>query len=578
MKRIRIQLRPFNKKSKVEEEEDQYTRKSPRKRRRVKYIDYDNNDNSDEEEEEEKEEEDDQQLGSSSQSQWIQDNRLLPVTCGNKTGVMDKEKLDRGEPCIKSEDCWYSPPAFEDFGGKYANRKWKASIFLQDKPLQYWFEKGLLTTKGFKKGRRQFKKIISLSDQESESSSRGSEIESEEETEEDDAKDDNWLPNSDELVLEGEEERGGAENGGEGVDSKTDKDKEEDKTGKGELEDEDMSADNNSDSEELEAPEKNILMMELQVILERLPEVKTNQSNYMEHLVDNLSKLSDEEAQSEEESEHSGLAPSDLSITADAHVDPSQMSGPPTTGGVTEENKAEFIQRNERKDRQGGTETDQRDSSRSPSAPATSSSDIEPDTVHKTEDSGRMSNHTAKPSAFPQMLLSGTDTDVGSDIVGDWEEKDAELQTGQCGTEQHEGSSETFVTVNTGGVSVREPIHIKTERTEETKLSTIPSSELVECKYENPGQTDATTSGHHAAQSQVTTPQTRFPLTAGVSGRTRYPENPSSATTDLDTMDLDQLKKEKIKMQLKVLKLQEEYYTLKIHERRKCHRFPGDTL
>jgi len=31
-------------------------------------------------------------------------------------------------------------------------------------------------------------------------------------------------------------------------------------------------------------------------------------------------------------------------------------------------------------------------------------------------------------------------------------------------------------------------------------------------------------------------------------------------------MDLDQLRREKIKMQLKVLKLQEEYYTLKLTE------------
>lgn len=34
-------------------------------------------------------------------------------------------------------------------------------------------------------------------------------------------------------------------------------------------------------------------------------------------------------------------------------------------------------------------------------------------------------------------------------------------------------------------------------------------------------------------------------------------------------MDLDQLKREKIKMQLKVLQLQEEYYTLKIKELKK---------
>lgn len=42
-----------------------------------------------------------------------------------------------------------------------------------------------------------------------------------------------------------------------------------------------------------------------------------------------------------------------------------------------------------------------------------------------------------------------------------------------------------------------------------------------------------------------------------------------SAGIDLDTMDLDQLKKEKIKMQIKVLKLQEEYYTMKVQGFRK---------
>ncbi|XP_022051654.1 uncharacterized protein LOC110952426 [Acanthochromis polyacanthus] len=39
---------------------------------------------------------------------------------------------------------------------------------------------------------------------------------------------------------------------------------------------------------------------------------------------------------------------------------------------------------------------------------------------------------------------------------------------------------------------------------------------------------------------------------------------PSGPSFDEDTIDVDQLKREKLKMQLKVLKLQEEYYTLKI--------------
>lgn len=42
-----------------------------------------------------------------------------------------------------------------------------------------------------------------------------------------------------------------------------------------------------------------------------------------------------------------------------------------------------------------------------------------------------------------------------------------------------------------------------------------------------------------------------------------------SSRCDLDTMDLDQLRREKIKMQIKVLQLQEEYYTQKIKELKK---------
>lgn len=53
---------------------------------------------------------------------------------------------------------------------------------------------------------------------------------------------------------------------------------------------------------------------------------------------------------------------------------------------------------------------------------------------------------------------------------------------------------------------------------------------------------------------------------------------PSSGPSSLDTMDLDQLRREKIKMQLKVLKLQEEYYTQKIKQHKKWIFFTGAWL
>ncbi|KAL3054128.1 hypothetical protein OYC64_006459 [Pagothenia borchgrevinki] len=74
-------------------------------------------------------------------------------------------------------------------------------------------------------------------------------------------------------------------------------------------------------------------------------------------------------------------------------------------------------------------------------------------------------------------------------------------------------------------------------------------------------ETEATTSGHDAAQLQVMETETRVPQASK--------STPVSTSCNLDTMDLEQLKREKIKMKLKIMKLQEEYYTLKIREIKK---------
>lgn len=89
-----------------------------------------------------------------------------------------------------------------------------------------------------------------------------------------------------------------------------------------------------------------------------------------------------------------------------------------------------------------------------------------------------------------------------------------------------------------------------------------PTMVLVECKYESAwAMTDVHISSHNTAQSQERDVQTHF-------SQTVKPNMPgvSAGTSALDTMDLDQLKREKAKMQLRVLKLQEEYYTLKIQQ------------
>ncbi|XP_034055928.1 uncharacterized protein LOC117535528 isoform X2 [Gymnodraco acuticeps] len=91
--------------------------------KRLKYEVDDGDKDTDEEEEEDQE--DDEQPNTSEHTKRTQP-RLVTVTCGNKTGILFVEKLERGEKCIKSEGRWFDPTGYEIFGGK---------------PLQFWIDK-----------------------------------------------------------------------------------------------------------------------------------------------------------------------------------------------------------------------------------------------------------------------------------------------------------------------------------------------------------------------------------------------------------------------------------------------------
>ncbi|KAF1379253.1 hypothetical protein PFLUV_G00174160 [Perca fluviatilis] len=463
-------------------------RSSTRNRKIPKYQEY--YDDEEEEEEEEEYQEDDEQPATSTQNthnQRAEDNRLLSVTCGNKNGILHVKKLYRGEVCIESEGRWFSPGAFEDFGGRASSKKWKTSISHNKKPLQFLFEQGLLNTRGFKKRRTETikqKKILSRNCI-SESQSEESDIQSTEESEEDDVKDDSWFPGSEELTQEteeGDEERVEVEDGGDVVDSGVDESKKEED----EMEAEDMPpvAENDEDDDViLLTSEKNELQKEVKVVLKRLPEFQTTrdcQPSGMEHpLEDSWCKPLDGDAESEEEREHSGSAKDDP-------VDPSHMSDPPILGGQSNE-------RNEDGQREIKTGT-------TLCTPVAWAPDIQPELLNKPEDIGSTSNHTAELRISPVLLVT-------------------------------QGTENRDVATNT------EPI-----------------------------QRDATSSGHDAAQSQV------IKIEKSASDSTQASdivEGPISTQSNLDTMDLDQLKREKIKMQLKVFKLQDEYYTLKIKKLKK---------
>ncbi|KAI4889239.1 hypothetical protein NFI96_019826 [Prochilodus magdalenae] len=104
------------------------------------------------------------QRPASNQSSTIQDPSeiSLQVTCGNKEGILYKEKFDNSEPCILSEDQWFTPTEFEKFGGKERNKKWKQSILHNGTALQTFIEEGSLSSPSFKQKISRNKKVPGL--------------------------------------------------------------------------------------------------------------------------------------------------------------------------------------------------------------------------------------------------------------------------------------------------------------------------------------------------------------------------------------------------------------------------------
>ncbi|XP_070703729.1 uncharacterized protein [Pempheris klunzingeri] len=506
MERKRIRLRRIS----SEGEEDEDRRISSRSRKRVRYMEDEEEDESNEEDDEE---EDDDQPGLSMQTghdQRTQGNiinmqnlGLLPVTCGSKTGILDVEKLDRGEECIMCEDHWFTPPTFEDLGGKGCSKKWKTSIFYENKPLQFWFEQGSLTTTGYKR--------------------RGNESTKKKK-----------VPSS------------------------------------------------NCTSEEREpkltvsALKKRVLQNEVKVLIKRLPQAKTDcQSNCTDH-----------------PEQDSWCNPLD-SITAATHFEPSQTSLSPVGGGVEEENGGEFAQSNESKEH--GRRKIKTETGNSPtlaSAPVTSSPNIKPEILNETA----LIESSSPPPAVTLVFFGGNRIDgleATNEETGHCGEEEearnrAEIVPGmqrrwlnrfECSenaTNEHfdmsrsEAGGQAFAAGNAQDSSANaSPVLRDVKKEFVEAMSGGPPTEQVEGKDEN---TDGSTSGHDAAQLHVASLHKSRPQTVQTSGGPQSPdmeEGLPSGPCDLDAMDLDQLRREKLKMQLKVLKLQEEYYTQKMKGRKK---------
>ncbi|XP_683309.3 uncharacterized protein sp100.3 [Danio rerio] len=116
----------------------------------------------------------------------------LPVKCGDKEGILYRDKLAKGEKCIRegAQGRWFSPSEFEKFAGKESSRNWKASIRCDGTPLKKLIEENHLQCPPMKNrdrtSVRKSKKNISISSSESSSTDSETSASSEEESEAED--------------------------------------------------------------------------------------------------------------------------------------------------------------------------------------------------------------------------------------------------------------------------------------------------------------------------------------------------------------------------------------------------------
>ncbi|XP_041830215.1 uncharacterized protein LOC121632619 isoform X2 [Melanotaenia boesemani] len=497
MEKKRTWLRAFHENG-DEDEKSRERRLGLRERKRISYT-VEGTVHEDEEQESAEEEKDEYKHVSSE----------LPVVCGTKKGLLDVKKLEGGEACITCEGYLLTPPAFECLAGKGTAKKWKASIFYNKKPLQFWFEQGYLSTKGYNKGKR------AIQEPEPEKLSDGeSEIDFAEETEEEDVKDDDWLSSNDEQALETEEE---SEDGGKdeaGIEN-LESDSEDDSLEMLDTEDEDVtdisgnSAAQTANKEDpkviTSTPEKLCVQKEVKIIIKRLSVADSDcQTNLMEcPLEDTWNKSLGAGNHSEEVTDNSSATLDDLFFTSAKENQPSLVAGAARTCGFKG-----------KPDRQRGIKTE----------------------------------------------------------TSSYEEKeDGELEI-CCGKDSKISKEEHFdMSISQYNIQPRaaEDRDVTSRRVPEQPLIIEkifqPTPSPVSIPVTVPVHQDHTNVNAHlqGMTSNVCTPQTsQTPEIAEASSR-------ASSGSDVETMDLHQLKKEKIKMQLRVLKLQEEYFILKLDKLKK---------
>ncbi|XP_046871149.1 nuclear body protein SP140-like protein isoform X2 [Hypomesus transpacificus] len=90
---------------------------------------------------------------------WELYRTQVPVTCGDKEGMLYRAKLAKGKKCIIVKNEWFTPAGFEEFGGKKSCGNWKGSIRCGDTSLDKLIQEGHLTSPGLTRDRSHSPKI-----------------------------------------------------------------------------------------------------------------------------------------------------------------------------------------------------------------------------------------------------------------------------------------------------------------------------------------------------------------------------------------------------------------------------------
>ncbi|XP_004560836.1 uncharacterized protein LOC101481474 isoform X1 [Maylandia zebra] len=511
--------------------------------------------------------------------------QFLPVICGTTEGILDCEKLEQSKACIKYEGKWYKPPRFEILAEKGLCKKWKATIFYDDQPLEYWIKKGYLKTEGYRKGRSKTRKEIQSS---------GSE-----ETEDDNAEErttKHTISTAAKHPFRGKELRiilkrcfDGRQGTGACHSKWMTRPGECSSSAKvntptaaatliapSHIHDLSINGSDGEASEDQLPQSSERKEQEASTSLEIVNKTESRVLNSDARMDDredgHLVHCGDDKEQNREDpldmsrSEVSGNTRDVAIQTVPKVLLKAKIQPAEEAGGDIVEDKDQFLSSG-----QLAVKTEQRAEEKVGSGHENEV--VNSEDAGNEEEEDEMETGGMESEAVPAVASNHTDKCV----IKESSAERGDAQSANCGNEK-EGDDppnmpKSEVTVKTRDVERNTPIkqqNVEEKTEEEMSLSCEPRAASDECEHK-----DVHCSGHNVAALQSTRPernsspasQTSVGINFSHMSETLSPG--PSVSSGLNTTDLDQLKREKLKMQLKVLKLQEECYTLIIKELKK---------